>query len=82
LGNGVFLAVERARDPVTAKVDARSGWHMVAIAITPAEREPLAKKLAAAGYPMVRETGFTFYVHDPDGALVGFSHYPEPQNSV
>jgi glyoxylase I family protein len=77
LGSGVFLAVEKARDSVPAKTDTATGWHMVALAIKDAERDALKQRLTEAGYPVVRETGFTFYVRDPDGNLVGFSHYPD-----
>jgi hypothetical protein len=53
------------------------GWHCVALAITPAEREPLRAHLAAGGHPVERESPYTLYTRDPEGNLIAFSHYPE-----
>ncbi len=77
LAHGAFLAVEKASDDLPAKADKTVGWHCLALGIAPNEREALADKLGKAGHPVVRETGFTFYVRDPDDNLVGFSHYPQ-----
>ena len=38
--------------------------------------EPWRARLAAAGCPVERESAFTLYVRDPDGALVALSHHP------
>jgi glyoxylase I family protein len=73
LGGGAFLAVERAAAGGAAGA---AGWHCVALAITPEEREPWRARLAAAGHPVERETRFTIYTRDPDGALVALSHHP------
>jgi glyoxylase I family protein len=75
LGGGAFLAVEKA----TAEVphEGASGWHCVALAIARDEREPWRARLAAAGHPVERETQFTLYTRDPDGALVALSHHPK-----
>lgn len=81
LGGGAFLAIELAAvvgSSSLAKDDASPGFHCLALAIERAEREPLRAHLAAAGFPVERETAFTIYTRDPDGALVGLSHYPEP----
>ena len=43
------------------------------------ERAAWEVKLAAAGHPAVAETGFTFYVRDPEGNRIGFSHHPLPR---
>src|SRR5262245_59074331 len=52
------------------------GWHCVALSIDPDDRERWRARLVSAGSPMIRETDFTIYAHDPDGALVALSHYP------
>lgn len=77
LGERCFLALERAEPWATQRADTGAGWHCVALAIAPAEREAWRARLAAAGHPVERETRFTLYVRDPDGALVGLSHHPE-----
>jgi glyoxylase I family protein len=74
LGGGAFLAVERAAGE--ARNDGAPGWHCVALTIAVEDREPWRARLEAAGHPVERETGFTLYARDPDGALVALSHYP------
>jgi glyoxylase I family protein len=73
-----FLALERAEEAGPTRADEAPGLHCLALAITLDERTTLQVKLAAAGHPTVRETAYTFYVRDPDGVLVGLSHYPVP----
>lgn len=75
LGDGAFLAVEQIEGgPMRA--DASPGWHCVALRIDSADRERWRAHLAAAGYPVERESAFTLYVRDPEGALVALSHHP------
>lgn len=86
LADGSFLAIERSGAPATepgglpeqASLRHR-GWHCVALAIGRDERETWRARLEQAGHPIVRETDFTLYTRDPDGALVGLSHWPEPR---
>jgi hypothetical protein len=82
LGGGAFLAVELAPAPESAadqaKPDGAPGWHCVALGIDRRDREAFRERLAAAGFPVVRESSFTLYTRDPEGSLVGLSHYPEP----
>ncbi len=78
LGGGAFLAVERAAEPTGARrSELAPGHHCLALCVEVSEREPLRKALAAAGHPVVRESAYTLYVHDPDGNLVGLSHWPD-----
>jgi catechol 2,3-dioxygenase-like lactoylglutathione lyase family enzyme len=80
LGAGAFLAVELAPDGEAdgrAKADGAAGWHCVALAIEPGDREAWRARLAAAGCPVLRESAYTLYVRDPDGAIVALSHYPD-----
>lgn len=78
LGERCFLALERADPEAARRAETGAGWHCVALAIAPEEREAWRARLAAAGHPVERETRFTLYARDPDGALVGLSHHPEP----
>jgi glyoxylase I family protein len=77
LGESCFLALERADSDAVRRAETGAGWHCVALRIAPAERETWRARLVGAGHPVERETRFTLYVRDPDGALVGLSHHPE-----
>lgn len=88
LGGGAFLAVEKAAagapDPPRDELPV-PGWHCVALAIAPGEREAWRARLASAGVAVERESAFTIYARDPEGNLVGLSHWPEaadPKGSV
>jgi glyoxylase I family protein len=76
LGQGAFLAIELAAAEVPVRSDLAPGFHCLALAIEPSEREAFRARLQAAGASVEKETAFTFYVRDPDGNLVGLSHYP------
>ena len=81
LDGGSFLALELApkaeRTGERAKADGAPGWHCLALHIYPGERDFIRRKLEHAGFRVERETPFTMYVRDPDGALVGLSHFPQ-----
>lgn len=80
LGGGAFLAVERAgaEEGSTGKADDAPGWHCIALAIPREAREAWRGRLAAAGFPVERESRFTLYTRDPERNLIALSHYPEP----
>ncbi len=78
LGGGAFLAIERAEPREPARTDDQPGWHCVALGIAESEREGWRARLAARGSPVERESPFTLYVRDPEGALVALSHHPVP----
>lgn len=71
LGGDAFLAVERG-EPISG-----SGWHCVALRIAAEERETWRAKLQQAGVPIAKESPYTIYVQDPEGNLLGLSHWPE-----
>jgi hypothetical protein len=78
LGEGAFLAVERAETPDGARrSDTAPGFHCMALGIRPEERESWRARLAAQGFAVERESPYTLYTRDPDGNLVGLSHFPE-----
>lgn len=74
LGDAILMleattsAAPRADDP---------GWHCVALRIARDDRERWRARLRDAGHTVERESDYTLYVRDPDGALVALSHYPE-----
>lgn len=81
LDQNTFLALEIAAANSTAnsaKSDGDPGWHCIALAIRPEEREAYRKHLQDAGFAIERESPYTLYTRDPGGALIGLSHYPEP----
>ncbi len=71
LGGDAFLAVELA----DAAGPTRNGFF--ALAIAAAERQIWRARLAGAGITVERESPYTIYLRDPDGNLVGLSHWPE-----
>ena len=81
LGGGTFLALERAEEradlEAPQRADAAPGWHCVALRIAPSARQPWRRRLMEAGHRIERESDFTLYVRDPDGQLVGLSHWPD-----
>lgn len=78
LGSGAFLAIERYHGDVETRPIDRAGWHCVALTIELAARASWRDRLAAAGFPVERESAFTLYVRDPEQNLVALSHYPDP----
>jgi hypothetical protein len=67
----------RGPRPPSGRADAEPGWHCVALAIAPEGRSAWRGRLAAAGVRIERESPYTLYLRDPDGNLIGLSHYPE-----
>lgn len=76
LGDGSFLAIERAEASEPVRDDTAPGWHCIALGIAAADRESWRARLGERGHPIVRETAYTLYVRDPEGAIVALSHYP------
>jgi glyoxylase I family protein len=77
LGQGAFLALERADSPAAAKAEGVPGMHLLALAIARSEREPWEARLVQAGFPVYQRTDYTLYVRDPEGNRIGLSHWPE-----
>ena len=78
LGADAFLAVEEV-EPGAARPDTVPGWHCVALRIEREERDAWIARLEAAGHRVERQTEFTIYTRDPEGALVALSHHPAPR---
>jgi catechol-2,3-dioxygenase len=75
LGEGAVLMLEQCAE-APAKVpfrDARAGFHLLAIAIAPEERDAWEERLAAHGVEVVARTDYTLYVRDPEGNRIGLS---------
>lgn len=70
-----FIAVEanegEGRGPL--------GFSMFALRIEPGERARIEAELQRRGVPIEKQTGWTLYVRDPEGNLVGLSHHPHPR---
>jgi glyoxylase I family protein len=82
LGNGAFLALERAAEPAVGASSDRTadpvlGYLMIALRIASAARADWEARLAAAGVTVVHRTAYTLYVADPEGNRVGLSHWPD-----
>lgn len=77
-----FLALERADDEGAPRHDDAVGWHCVALGIDVDERERWRQALDGAGHAVFRETAYSLYVRDPEGAVVALSHHPIPAPTV
>lgn len=72
LPEGPFLAVEH----LPSGEHGAQGFSMVALRVAPADRASIVAALKQKGLAIERETGWTVYVRDPEGNLVGLSHHP------
>lgn len=79
LGDGEFLALERALEPPPAQAwrDGKPGLHLLSLRIARAERIAWEGRLEVAGVPVVHRTRWTLFFHDPEGNRIGLSHHPE-----
>ncbi len=67
-----FLAIEEATDRGVGPL----GWSMIALRVDVQDKPRIEALLHSRGVPIERRTGFTLYLRDPEGNLVGLSHYP------
>jgi len=75
IGTSGFLAVEHL--PSGAPVaETALGLSMIALRIDPLTRGAVLAELTRRGVAVVKQTGWTIYVKDPEGTLVGLSHHP------
>jgi len=77
LGAGAFLAIEQSEREGPRRTDVAPGFHCVALGIRPDERETWRERLERAGVPVFRQSVYTLYVRDPEGNIVGLSHFPQ-----
>ena len=77
-GGDGFLAIEAAASLEPAGT---LGYSMVALRIEPGDRDGLEATLARHRVPIERQSGWTVYVRDPEGNLVGLSHHPHARAS-
>jgi glyoxylase I family protein len=82
LGSGAFLAIERAERQEPRRDDVAPGFHCVALRIRPDEREPWRKRLTRANVDVFRESAYTLYVRDPEGNIIGLSHFPDAASNA
>lgn len=76
-----FLAIERG-EPKAGRSDTAPGLHCLALRIEQTERAEWLEHLATSGVPVERTSAYTLYVRDPDGVLIGLSHYPDAATST
>jgi glyoxylase I family protein len=69
-----FLAVEQLD---SQSVEGALGFSMVALRIDAAHRQAIIEELGRRGVKVEKQTGWTLYVRDPEGNLVGLSHHPD-----
>ncbi|MHB8811180.1 MAG: VOC family protein, partial [Desulfobulbaceae bacterium] len=80
---GVILMVELCEGITTAGENGTSasptdtGWHLLALTITPESRDEWREKLRHAGVQVTGETSFTIYFRDPENNRLALSHYPD-----
>jgi catechol 2,3-dioxygenase-like lactoylglutathione lyase family enzyme len=70
LGGAAFLAVEQVADATPGPALA------LALTIDAGERGAWRHRLATAGVVVERESPYSLYFRDPDGNLLGVSHWP------
>ena len=75
LAGGAILMIERAGEGELRK-DESPGLHCLALGIERAARDAWRTKLVAAGVAIERESPYSLFVRDPDGALIALSHHP------
>ncbi len=71
-----FLAIEHLPDGAPTEAGTTLGPSMIALRIDPGAVGAVLDELRARGVPIVKQTGWTVYVKDPEGTLVGLSHHP------
>lgn len=72
---GGFLAVEHLPTGTAPGPD-RLGPSMIALRLAPNARAAVVQDLTRKGVAIEKQTGWTLYVRDPEGTLVGLSHHP------
>lgn len=77
LDEGAVLALEKAHVNGPVRNEEAPGLHCLALRIPRADRDVWRARVISAGGSVVRESAFTLYTRDPDGNLVGLSHYPD-----
>lgn len=73
-----FIALEQtsAEAQPTPFRHAYTGHHLLALRIDRDSRQGLVARLREEGVTIEHETRWTFYVRDPEGNRIGFSHHP------
>lgn len=71
--DGPFLAIEQLHGAARGAM----GFSMVALKIEASKRAGLVQALQRLEVPIEKETGWTIYIRDPEGNLIGLSHHPE-----
>ena len=75
-----FLALEEATGEPTGEpfISPRPGLHLLALRIDASDRARVRDALERHGAAIIKETGWTLYIQDPEGNRIGLSHHPTP----
>jgi glyoxylase I family protein len=81
---GGFLALESCEGPLVPDPfrAPTPGLHLLAFRLFRNDRERWMSHLAAHGVEIVHQTRFSFYIRDPEGNRLAFSHHPEDAQPV
>lgn len=73
---GAVLMVERTREAPRRVDGVGAGPFLIALEVTPSQREELERRLEAAGHAIEARTEHSSYARDPEGNRIALSHYP------
>lgn len=73
---GPVLMIERSDEPPRAVSGIGAGPFLLALRVTPEERERYERALTAAGCSIEQRTEHTSYTRDPEGNRIALSHRP------
>jgi glyoxylase I family protein len=77
LGDALLMLEKSQADDIARPFsEKRKGLHLLAFAVTAAEREAWRQRLQKAGVAIEAETPHSLYFFDPDGNRIALSHYP------
>ena len=71
-----LLMLERSEPSARRREGSAGGWHLIALVISPEDRQPWRAHLQTQGLLPVEESSFSLYYADPEGNRVALSHWP------
>ena len=77
--SGTILMIEKTDGPLSK---AEKGWHLLALAMQPDQRDAWKKRLADHGVEIESESPYSLYFRDPEQNRLALSHYPKQLGGV
>ena len=71
-----LLMLERSAPSTRRREGSAGGWHLIALEISPENRQAWKTHLQTQGVLPVEESSFSLYYEDPEGNKVALSHWP------